>query len=91
MCHTRAGLTAGGTVTQKTLQAKPRKAEGEGGEGRGASPTSMFVKTYGVNTHYTRATGVTGWLNWYSVGLKIQRTEVQIPSGAQEKFVSFSK
>ena len=33
--------------------------------------------------------GVTGWLNWYSVGLKIQRTTVRIPS--EKKKVSFSE
>ena len=35
--------------------------------------------------------GVTGWHNWLSVGLEIQRTEVRIASGAQERFVSFSE
>ena len=33
--------------------------------------------------------GVTGWLDWQSVGLKIQRPKVRTPSRAQEKIVSF--
>ena len=40
-------------------------------------------------------TGVSGWLNWQSIGLKIQWiplvTRVPTPSGAQEKLVSFSE
>ena len=30
-------------------------------------------------------------LNWWSVGLQIQRTKVQIPSGAQEKGIPSQK
>ena len=30
---------------------------------------------------------LTGWINWYSVGLEIQRPEVRIPSGTQGKIV----
>ena len=30
--------------------------------------------------------GVTGWLNWWSVRLKIRRPKVQTPSGEHEKF-----
>ena len=33
----------------------------------------------------------TGWLNWYSVGLGIQRPEVPTPSGEEVKLGSFSE
>ena len=43
----------------------------------------------GMCDPFPRLKGVTGWLNRYSVGLKFQRTEVRIPSGAQENNCEF--
>ena len=39
----------------------------------------------------TKCRGVTGWLKWQNVGLKIRRPEVQTRSGAQENNFSESK
>ena len=56
---------------------------------RVGSASSFNVRSNGLAEFFSTNVGVTEWLKWKSVGLKIQRTEVRIQSGAQEQIVRF--